>query len=39
MVKLDGIVKGKNDDIGNKIAMHIAASNPLAIKKMELKKK
>ena len=25
--------KGKNDDIGIKIAMHIAASNPLAIEK------
>ena len=33
MVKLDGIVKGKNDDIGTKVAMHIAASNPLAIDK------
>ena len=30
-VKLQGIAKGKNDDIGVKIAMHIAASNPLAI--------
>ena len=25
--------QGKNEDIGNKIAMHIAASNPLAIEK------
>ena len=33
VVKLDGIVKGKNDEIGSKIAMHIAASNPLAIDK------
>ena len=33
VVKLDGIVKGKNDDIGTKVAMHIAASNPLAIDK------
>ena len=33
IVQLDGIVKGKNEDIGNKIAMHIAASNPLAIEK------
>ena len=33
IVKLDGILKGKNDDIGNKIAMHIAASNPLAVDK------
>ena len=31
VVKLDGIAKGKNDEIGSKIAMHIAASNPLAI--------
>ena len=31
VVKLDGISKGKNDSIGVKIAMHIAASNPLAI--------
>ena len=33
VVKLDGITKGKNDDIGSKISMHIAASNPLAIDK------
>ena len=33
LVKLDGIVPGKNDTIGNKIAMHIAASNPLALDK------
>ncbi len=33
MVKIDGISKGKNDDIGTKISMHIAASNPLAIDK------
>ena len=38
IVKLDGIVKGKNEDIGNKIAMHIAASNPLAINKEGIKK-
>ena len=31
VVKLDGITKEKNNDIGVKIAMHIAASNPLAI--------
>ena len=31
IVKLDNIIKGKNDEIGSKIAMHIAASNPLAI--------
>ena len=33
VVKLDGIIKGKNDEMGLKIAMHIAASNPLAIDK------
>ena len=38
IVQLDGIVKGKNEDIGNKIAMHIAASNPLAIEKNGIKK-
>ena len=31
LVKMQGISKGKNEDIGTKIAMHIAASNPLAI--------
>jgi elongation factor Ts len=31
IVKLDNIIKGKNDEIGSKIAMHIAASNSLAI--------
>ncbi len=31
IVKIDGITKGKNDEIGSKIAMHITASNPLAI--------
>ena len=33
IVKLEGIIEGKNDDIGPKIAMHIAASNPLSIDK------
>jgi elongation factor Ts len=33
VVKLDGIIKEKNEDVGTKIAMHIAASNPLAIDK------
>jgi elongation factor Ts len=33
IVKLEGIVKEKNEEIGGKIAMHIAASNPLAITK------
>ena len=38
MVKLEGLVKGKNEEIGTKIAMHIAASNPLAINKDGIKK-
>ncbi len=38
VVKLSGIVKGKNENIGSKIAMHIAASNPLAINKDEIEK-
>ena len=33
VVKLVGITKGKNDEIGSKLAMHIAASNPLAVDK------
>ena len=33
IIKLDGIEKGKNDEIGTKIAMHVAASNPIAIDK------
>ena len=33
VVKLDGVTKGKNEEIGSKIAMHIAASNPLSIDK------
>ena len=36
-VKLDGIVKDKNSDIGTKISMHIAASNPLARNKEGIK--
>jgi elongation factor Ts len=36
IVKIDGIIKGKNEDIGTKVAMHIAASNPLAIEKNEI---
>ena len=39
IVKLDGIQNGKNDSIGSKIAMHIAASNPLAINKDGIDKK
>ena len=38
VVKLDGITIGKNEDLGIKISMHIAASNPLAIDKNDLKK-
>ena len=38
IVKIDGILKGKNEDIGSKIAMHIAASNPLAIEKENINK-
>ena len=38
VVKLDGIVKNKNDEIGSKIAMHIAASNPIALNKEDIKK-
>tara|TARA_B100000965_G_scaffold162805_1_gene135658 strand:- start:77 stop:943 length:867 start_codon:yes stop_codon:yes gene_type:complete len=38
VVQLEGIMKGKNEDVGNKIAMHIAASNPLAIEKDGIKK-
>jgi elongation factor Ts len=38
LVKLSGIVNGKNDLIGNKITMHIAASNPISIDKEGIKK-
>ena len=38
VVKLEGIADGKNNEIGVKVAMHIAASNPLAIKKEEIDK-
>ena len=38
IVKLDGVYKGKNENIGNKIAMHIAASNPIAIDKDDIDK-
>jgi len=38
VVKIDGISKEKNDDIGTKIAMHIAASNPLALDKENIDK-
>ena len=35
VVKLEG---ADNDDLGNKLAMHIAASNPLAIDKSQIQK-
>ena len=38
IVKLEGITIGKNEEIGAKIAMHIAASNPLAINKEDIDK-
>ena len=38
VVKLEGIFSGKNDKIGSKVAMHIAASNPLAIEKDDINK-
>ena len=36
IVKIDGIIKGKNEEIGSKIAMHIAALNPLAINESDI---
>tara|TARA_B100001248_G_scaffold221770_1_gene178049 strand:+ start:8646 stop:9512 length:867 start_codon:yes stop_codon:yes gene_type:complete len=39
VVKIEGISKGKNDDLGNKIAMHIAASNPIAIDNKDIDQK
>ena len=38
ILKLDGIEKSKNEDIGTKIAMHIAALNPLAIDQASISK-
>ena len=38
IVKIDGIHDKKNKEIGTKIAMHIAASNPLSIEKNAIKK-
>ena len=38
IVKIEGISDGKNNDIGNKVAMHIAASNPLAVDKDNIDK-
>ena len=39
VVKLSGITNENNKDLGNKLAMHIAASNPLAIDKNGLDNK
>ena len=39
IVKLEGIENEKTNDIGVKLAMHIAASSPLAIKKENIDKK
>ena len=38
VVKLENLIKGKNEEIGNKVAMHVAASSPLAIDKNGIKK-
>ena len=38
VVKIEGIVSDKNIEIGNKIAMHIAASSPIAIDRDGIKK-
>ena len=38
IVKIEGISDGKNNDIGTKVAMHIAASNPLAVDKDNIDK-
>ena len=38
IVSLEGITKGKNDELGNKLAMHIAASSPLAINSDDIDK-
>ena len=38
IVKINGILKGKNEEVGTKIAMHIAASNPIAIDKENINK-
>ena len=39
VVKLSGVTKENNSDLGNKLAMHIAASNPLSIDKSALDNK
>ena len=38
VVKLEGLLKDEKEDIGSKIAMHIAASNPLALDKDNINK-
>ena len=38
IVKVQNIVKGKNEEVGNKLAMHVAASSPLALDKDGLSK-
>ena len=38
VVKLEGILKGEKEDIGSKIAMHVAALNPLALDKDNINK-
>ena len=38
IVKIDGLTKEINKDLGTKIAMHIAASNPIAIDKEDIDK-
>ncbi len=38
VVKIEGIVSDKNIEIGNKVAMHIAASSPIAIDREGIKK-
>ena len=38
IVKIDGIIKGKNDDLGSKIAMHIAAFSPIALNREDIDK-
>ena len=38
IVSLEGIIKGKNEELGNKLAMHIAASSPLAINSDDIDK-
>ena len=38
VVKIEGLKNGEQNELGNKIAMHITASNPLAIDKDQIKK-